>query len=226
MIKYNLNQPIFTKNMKLSQYILDVYEKMEKNYQQFIDSCDNITINNVLKNLNLLLEIYLESEKIILYLLNEIFRDEFYEELSHKKKIFVILNKFFKYFLKIDKKLYKSNLFALYTEYKMNNNICNSQEKLDILSCIAMPMGQMFSTLFYTKDIDKYYPSKLSKRSKILLENNKITMLKFYYDVAQEYEYVYLQMYLLILIEMFTNEVKNKQKLSDGMLGYIEIILG
>lgn len=226
MIKYNLSQPIFTKNMELSQYILDVYEKMEKNYQQFIDSCDNITVNNVLDNLNLLLEIYLESEKIILYLLNEIFRDEFYEKLSYKKKIFVILNKFFKYFLKIDKKLYKGNLFALYTEYKINNNTCNSQEKLDVLSCIAMPMGQMFSTLFYTKDIDKYYPSQLSKRSKILLENNKITMLKFYYDVAQEYEYVYLQMYLLILIEMFTDEVKNKQKLSDGMLGYIEIILG
>ena len=204
-------------NKELIDLVIDLKEKTD----DFIKNLDGDTYVSAKKLLN----IYLESEEIVLNLLNQMFKTKFYNNVKNKRKMFKVLDAFCKNFIKIDQKLYKGLFWSKYTEYKRTHNSFIEQEKLDILSCISMPMAQLFITLFYNKEKDLFYPTKLSKRSKIFLSDDKLKFLISYYKQIQEDEFIYIQSYFLIVIEIFTDEIMSKKGLSDAILDYVRIIV-
>lgn len=229
----NSNACVISDEMQIDDEINKEFDRIADETNKFLSS----STSDILKDAKRLLQIYLDSENIMLFLFNKMFKSKFCKRVKNKRKMFRLLDGFCKNFIKIDQKLYKSDFWCKYTTYKAKNNIETSEntkqetnqplfEKLDIFSCISMPMGQLFSTFFYSKEIDLFYPTKLSKRTKIFLAENKIELLKKYYILAQEDDFIYLQTYLLLIIEIFTTKVVLKVGLSPALLDYVKIVAG
>ncbi|ORD94731.1 hypothetical protein ECANGB1_32 [Enterospora canceri] len=86
-------------------------------------------------------------------------------------------------------------------------------------------MAQMITTLFYSSKVDAYYPSSLSKRSKIFLSPVKLKYLLSYYNQAKKDEFRYLQAHLLMVIEIFTSEIMDRSGLDPGLLSYVNTVI-
>lgn len=217
------NSCIITHEIQLDKEFVKSVDELNEKAVRFIASKDK----NIFKSVQLLMHIYLESEEIVLFLLNVMFKPKFFNQVKNKRKTFRILDAFCKNFIKIDQKLYKSDFWPRFTKYKQANDVDEDiLEKMNIISCISMPMAQMFSTLFYNKEIDLFYPTKLSKRSKIFLDSKQIEFLIEYYKLAMEDEYVYIQTYFLLILEIFTNKTMLKTGLTPALLDYTKIIVG
>ncbi|KAL6120690.1 hypothetical protein NUSPORA_02540 [Nucleospora cyclopteri] len=178
---------------------------------------------DTIQKLDILLEFYLESEKMILYLINEMFRKGFYESVDNKMNIFILLNKIMKIFVNIDQMILTTDIFSKYTMYKSSFNYEN--ERLTILSCITLPMGRMILTLFCDSKNDLFHPNKLSKRTKVFLTDQKKKYLMLYQEISKIQELKYLQLYLGVICEFFIGEGFLKpDELEKGLLDYGKLL--
>ncbi|KAI5170342.1 hypothetical protein PAEPH01_1352 [Pancytospora epiphaga] len=200
-------------SLELSEETHNMYNEIKECYlklrKKLIDS--DISEKSAPLILKEFLSLYLKSESFVISLFNEIFKPHFTETLNKRKSVFVLLNKLMKIFISIDYlRMTNPQVFCQYSFYKLHNGdklytICSEHEdyKLCILSLISLPMGRLMLSLFATDKFELFYPTALSKRMRINLNDDKKKSLYLYARLTEIQDYKYLSIYLGAIYKRF-----------------------
>lgn len=195
----------------LSDSTFSSYDKIKILYKNLIKDFVNAPDLNPPEVMKNFLSFYLQSETLILNLLNEMFNKSFMETIEKRKHIFDLLNKIMKLMIHIDIiRLKHPDIFCHYTLYKINNpKVFEKQhteledKRFSILSLITLPMGRMIISLFTSDKFELFYPTLLSKRARIHLDNEKKKLLYTYCRISEGYGYKYILIYFVSIYKRF-----------------------
>lgn len=191
---------------ELSDEILNFYIDIKKRYEKltkgFINNRNKCKSSP--KTMKRFLAFYLKGETLMLILLNELFQPSFHETINKKKPLFALLDKLMKIFISADclrlqfpDVFCQYSLYKLYYSDKMQDLFSESEEnKIDVLGCIALPMGRLILSLFSTQKTDIFYPTSLSKRTKINLCTQRKKCLYMIARLMEIHKFKYIALYL------------------------------
>lgn len=222
---------------ELSEEIQNSYKELKNEYKNFKLSLlqKNISKKKSLKILQNFLQLYLNCETHILSLFNEIFKPDFLTKISKKRPMLILFNKVMKIFISLDMLCVKyREVFCKFSLYKMENNekliIQLSDidtQRISILSCISLPMGRLILSIFSTNALELYYPTILSKRTRINLCEERKNILYFMANLTQYHNLKYISFYLSVIYRKFFNNlpIESKDNMTPEMIEYMNLLL-
>lgn len=183
-----------------------LYKKLSIDFAKYGDSRDKAPV--VLKQF---LSFYLKSEMLLLSLFNEMFKPHFSQTINRRKSIFVILNKLMKIFISVDcLRLRHPEIFCQFSFFKMHHgeemdDICTEVEtqRLSILGCISLPMGRLVLSIFATNKLELFYPTLLSKRTRIYLCRDRQKLLYMFARLTEMHNLKYISFYMGAVYKRF-----------------------
>lgn len=195
----------------LSTTTIKSYDEIKGLYKSLIKDIIDVDSELAPEVARNFLSFYLQAETLLLNLINEMFKKSFNETIEKRKPIFNMLNKLFKIMMHVDSlRLRYPDVFCKYTEYKMNNSKFFSKkysdledQKISILSLISLPMGRLILSLFTSDKFELFYPTLLSKRSRVFLDKDRKKVLYMYCRLSEKYNFKYILIYFAVIYKRF-----------------------
>lgn len=214
-------------------YYIDIKRKFIKLQKELKNSASNCEASPVI--MKEFLNFYFKAETLILILFNEIFQQTFLDRIEAKQPIFQLINKLAKIFISFDLlKLQYPDVFCQFSFYKIyysdqihNVLMENEINKIDLLASMVLPMGRLVISIFATSNKEFFYPSILSKRSRIMLFGKRKKVLKLLSHVMIMHNFKYIAFYFGILYNKFFGKKTNNfgKKLNYVTEKYWEMLL-
>lgn len=230
------NVEFVTPNHELSDGVQDTYSNIKSAHKRLTKQLSrrDFASKEAPPIVRDFLYFYLSSETLALSLFNELFRPSFYDSVNKKRPLFLLLNKLLKIFITTDfLRLDNPELFCAYSLSKLKHpksfrqNLNQTEEaRLDILHSITLPMGRMILSLFADKKKELFYPSLLSKRSRILLDAENKKTLYTIAKLAEIQNFKYISLFLSSVYNKFygTSSYKFDSEAAGPIAMYLDLL--